>query len=587
MNKRSIVAVLLGLLSPGMTWAESPVWIGPYWSHEPVGIVMIDPGKAAIRLRIGDAGLDAKPGLNAPDGAINKTSWQAGEARLTMTWARNGADGLVGRVNADKPIRVEFSGDVPWRDFRTTYSLTDSGMAAESCGAGHVDTTPPMLLPEKWEYRHSTTDETLPNTEEPGFKAGCHQIASVPGWTSVIYGDSREELRQKMGGNGGFYRTFVTIPEAQKKGYGWYRTSVTIPQAWKGRVIEFHLYAAVNCEDWCYLNGQSIKDPNPLERNGNWVYRVYRVWPGTEAYRRIQWGGGNLLTNQLRKKTADGGVLPPDFPEDEKPYFAASTYGGPRRWSLAADQKPAEKRQQPDGLRASLTYEVSPQKPLRFVAGYGPLAELAAVDNLLAHAEASYLKRRVYASGALGDFVSIIPEWDWSLVLYGEKPGMRAMSMARNWCVPGDSVMALWDTLFGTVSMSVGDPEMAHSTIRAYFSEQLPNGLIPNSIRALEIQGSSVGRDRSLIPNCAMCVWKGYQRWPDKAFLAEVYPKLAKWHAWWFAPRPATACRTATGNTAACSATEANWGTCKRQNGNRSTTVPSGTTWPLIPRRGR
>ncbi len=30
-----------------------------------------------------------------------------------------------------------------------------------------------------------------------------------------------------------------------------------------------------------------------------------------------------------------------------------------------------------------------------------------------------------------------------------------------------------------------------------------------------------------------MAVWKMHQRWPDMAFLAEVYPKLAQWHDWW------------------------------------------------------
>jgi len=28
-----------------------------------------------------------------------------------------------------------------------------------------------------------------------------------------------------------------------------------------------------------------------------------------------------------------------------------------------------------------------------------------------------------------------------------------------------------------------------------------------------------------------------HQRWPDLDFLREVYPKLVRWHAWWFTAR--------------------------------------------------
>jgi putative isomerase len=30
-----------------------------------------------------------------------------------------------------------------------------------------------------------------------------------------------------------------------------------------------------------------------------------------------------------------------------------------------------------------------------------------------------------------------------------------------------------------------------------------------------------------------MCIWKMHERWPDDAFLAEVYPKLVRWNEWW------------------------------------------------------
>jgi glycogen debranching enzyme len=30
-----------------------------------------------------------------------------------------------------------------------------------------------------------------------------------------------------------------------------------------------------------------------------------------------------------------------------------------------------------------------------------------------------------------------------------------------------------------------------------------------------------------------MCIWQIHSRWPDKAFLQEVFPKLLAWHRWW------------------------------------------------------
>ena len=500
---------------------EMPVWIGSYWSHEIAGITMIEPGQAAVRLRIGDAGLEAKSELFAPDGRINKTTWRTGGTNLTLTWAREGTDGVVGRVASDKPVRIEVAGEIPWRDFHTVYGLTDVGLTAESWGAGHEDTTAPILLPETWEYRYSTNDVALAPTAEPGFKANWHVTSDLAGWIAVKYDDHQNPL-------------------VKQKGYGWYRTSVTIPQQWKGRVLEFHLGpVSGDSDEWSYLNGQSIKDPSPLVRDGSLVYRVHRVWPGTAAYEKIQWDGTNLLSTQIRKKgDATGAVLPMTWPGDEKRQVVAAIFGGPRKWKFAANQKPVEQKLGADGTTASVSYEVIPGQPVRFVAGYGSLAELAVVDNHLEQAEKTYAQERVRAAGAFGDFVSIIPEWTRMLSLYGEKPGIRGMPIARTWCVPGGLVMCTWDVMFGSACMALDDPALARSTVRANLAEQLPNGMIPGGTRLLAIVGSTVHRDRSQIPVTAMCVWKIHQRWPDKAFLAEVYPKLARAHDWWFSVRP-------------------------------------------------
>jgi len=518
--KRIHVTVLGSLLTATALAGEAPVWIGAYWSHEIAGIAMIEPGQAAVRLRIGNAGLQAKTDLCAPDGQINRTTWQADGANLTLTWARDGHDGVVGRVASDKPVRIEIAGEIPWRDFRTVYGLTDTGLTAESQGAGREDTPPTILLPETWEYRHSTNEVELPPDAEPGFMANWHVSPDVPGWTAIKYDDHLNPLVRQMG-------------------YGWYRTSLTIPRQWKGRVLEFHLGpVSKDCDEWTYLNGESITDPSPLLRAGSQVYRVHRVWPGTAAYDKVNWGGSNLLSTRIRNKgDTTGGVVPMTWPEDEKRQVVAAIAGGPRKWNFATNQQPAEKVLGVDGTSATMVFEINPGEPLRFVAGYGALADLAAVDNHLEQAETAYARERVQAAGDLGDFASIIPEWTRMLSLYGEKPGLLGMPLARTWCVPGGLVMCTWDIMFGSVCMALDDPELARSNIRANLAEQLPNGMIPGGTRLLPILNSSVHRDRSQIPVTAMCVWKVHQRWPDEAFLAEVYPQLVKAHDWWFSIR--------------------------------------------------
>lgn len=35
------------------------------------------------------------------------------------------------------------------------------------------------------------------------------------------------------------------------------------------------------------------------------------------------------------------------------------------------------------------------------------------------------------------------------------------------------------------------------------------------------------------MPTETLCIWKIHPRHPDLTFLADVYAKLARWHAWW------------------------------------------------------
>jgi glycogen debranching enzyme len=149
-------------------------------------------------------------------------------------------------------------------------------------------------------------------------------------------------------------------------------------------------------------------------------------------------------------------------------------------------------------------------------------------------AEDYFEKTRTKADGDWGDFVSPISNQLGHSRVYSPDNERIAHTVSRGWCLPDGQVLFCWDSFFNGVLSSVENPAAGRDTVRAILAAQQYNGLVPN------FAGRSwgVSSDRSQPPVGALCVWKMYQRDPDKAFLAEVYPKLLKWHRWWFSKRP-------------------------------------------------
>ena len=95
--------------------------------------------------------------------------------------------------------------------------------------------------------------------------------------------------------------------------------------------------------------------------------------------------------------------------------------------------------------------------------------------------------------------------------------------------------MYLWDGMHQTLSMShvpnVGPP-LARDYIRAFFQFQQPNGHLCSIISPpAGASAHSCSTDAS-VPNVAMAVLDNYQQGPDRAFLAEVFPKLERYIQW-------------------------------------------------------
>ncbi|MFJ6140255.1 amylo-alpha-1,6-glucosidase [Kitasatospora sp. NPDC092286] len=117
-----------------------------------------------------------------------------------------------------------------------------------------------------------------------------------------------------------------------------------------------------------------------------------------------------------------------------------------------------------------------------------------------------------------------------------------------------------WDALFHAVALRHASPALARDQILLLLDHQLPDGRLPDVVhdhgvlaettdlpRADHVRLSEhVGRANGTAPSpgpvpvtkpplAAWAVWKVHQADPDLPFLASVYPRLVRAHAWWFA----------------------------------------------------
>jgi len=122
----------------------------------------------------------------------------------------------------------------------------------------------------------------------------------------------------------------------------------------------------------------------------------------------------------------------------------------------------------------------------------------------------------------------------WNTI-YAPSLGRPVTVVSRDWCVDGnygDFVLFEWDTFFSALQAAPASRELAYNNVRAVLSGVTERGFVPSIFCEL---GKS--RDRSMLPVGAMIVWKLYERFGDKEFVAEVFPKLLGWHRWWFTAR--------------------------------------------------
>lgn len=185
------------------------------------------------------------------------------------------------------------------------------------------------------------------------------------------------------------------------------------------------------------------------------------------------------------------------------------------------------------GMGCRKTFAIGKDSPLSFWMGAGAAVHLDRTSVSLKRAAARYSRSRVTADGDYGNFLAPITNELGHSRVFSPDNGRIAHTVSRRWCLPDGQVLFCWDSFFNGLLASVENPAAGRDTVRAVLAGETRDGFVPNF--SGRTWGTSV--DRSQPPVGSLCVWKMYERDPDKAFLAEVYPKLLRWHRWWLTKR--------------------------------------------------
>lgn len=91
-----------------------------------------------------------------------------------------------------------------------------------------------------------------------------------------------------------------------------------------------------------------------------------------------------------------------------------------------------------------------------------------------------------------------------------------------------------WDSWKQAVGLSYFNPQLAKNNILSMFDYQDEYGMVADCVYADKQENN--WRDTKP-PLAAWGVWKVYEQSPDKSFLKSIYPKLVKYHNWWYKNR--------------------------------------------------
>ncbi len=216
-------------------------------------------------------------------------------------------------------------------------------------------------------------------------------------------------------------------------------------------------------------------------------------------------------------------------------HLAENMRGTQRLVSSLADE--------PNGEAAGLEIDGGDSEAIHFVAEIGwnsdtmmsdakSLLTAGRIDAILSEKAAAYESRRPKITGLFADTPTAIGNSIFWNTLYAPSRDLIFPSDSRidanQW---GGWIVGEWD-FFTTFLTSIEDQKETEAYLKAILLSQTATGMIPNMTSA-----TATTTDRSNPPVGAFTVWKVYERWHNRDFLEWAYPRLKKFHEWWFADR--------------------------------------------------
>ncbi len=187
-------------------------------------------------------------------------------------------------------------------------------------------------------------------------------------------------------------------------------------------------------------------------------------------------------------------------------------------------------------------------------------AEAKKVDEILSNPEEKFSQNQTRWQGYLEDSLTDDNEYNvavvkaietlttnWRSAAGAIKHDGIIPSMSYKWFVG----MWAWDSWKQAVATSYFNGELAMDNIRALFDYQITeddplrpqdagtiiDAIFYNKDEYRDGDGGNWNERNSKPPLAAWTVWNVYQQTGDKEFLAEMYPKLVKYHEWWYTNR--------------------------------------------------
>jgi hypothetical protein len=161
------------------------------------------------------------------------------------------------------------------------------------------------------------------------------------------------------------------------------------------------------------------------------------------------------------------------------------------------------------------------------------LLEPGRIDTILNQKAFQYEQGRPHIKGLFSEAPNAIGNSMFWNTLYVPSVDLEFPSISRSWAKRfGGWVVGEWDCFFGSLLTNVEDTAQTSASTRAILLSQSSNGVVPNFA-----SGAGTSPDRSQPPVGSYVVWKNYQRNQDKEILQWAYPRLKRWHEWWFSNR--------------------------------------------------